>query len=48
MQLLSEQRILSEDKNNMIVRFSGIYGPGRNRLLRIAQKGGYKKMISDL
>jgi len=40
LQLLSEQRILSEDKNNMIVRFSGIYGPGRNRLLRIAQKGG--------
>jgi nucleoside-diphosphate-sugar epimerase len=40
LQLLSEQRILSENKNNLVVRFSGIYGPGRNRLLRIAQKGG--------
>jgi len=39
LQLLSEQRVLSENKNNLIVRFSGIYGPGRKRLLRMAQKG---------
>jgi len=40
LQLLSEQRVLSENKNNLVVRFSGIYGPGRKRLLRMAQKGG--------
>lgn len=40
LQLLSEQRVLAENKNNLVVRFSGIYGPGRKRLLRMVQKGG--------
>lgn len=40
LQLLSEQRVLAENKNNLIVRFAGIYGPGRKRLLRKAQNGG--------
>ena len=34
LQLLSEQRVLAENKSNLIVRFSGIYGPGRRRMLR--------------
>ncbi|KAA3598826.1 MAG: NAD-dependent epimerase/dehydratase family protein [Candidatus Scalindua sp. AMX11] len=40
LQLLSEQRVLTENKSNLIVRFSGIYGPGRKRMLGIAKKGG--------
>ncbi len=32
----AEERILAENRQNVIVRFSGIYGPGRERLLRIA------------
>ncbi len=39
-QLLSEQIVLAENKSNLIVRFAGIYGPGRKRMLRIAAKGG--------
>ncbi|GAX62573.1 nucleoside-diphosphate-sugar epimerase [Candidatus Scalindua japonica] len=39
-QLLSEQRVLAENKNNLVVRFAGIYGPGRKRMLRKASKGG--------
>ncbi len=39
-QLLSEQRVLAENKNNLVVRFAGIYGPGRKRMLKIAAKGG--------
>jgi nucleoside-diphosphate-sugar epimerase len=39
-QLLSEQRVLAENRSNLIVRFAGIYGSGRRRLLNIAAKGG--------
>ncbi len=39
LQLLSEQRVLAANKSNLIVRFSGIYGPGRKRMLGIAKKG---------
>ncbi len=39
-QLLSEQRVLAENKSNLAVRFAGIYGPGRRRMLSIASKGG--------
>ena len=40
LQLFSEQRVLAENKSNLIVRFSGIYGPGRKRMLRKAKQGG--------
>jgi len=40
LQLLSEQRVLAENKSNLVVRFAGIYGPGRKRMLRVAVKGG--------
>jgi len=40
LQLLSEQRILAENKNNLVVRFAGIYGPGRKRMLNMARQGG--------
>ncbi|MBT3880746.1 MAG: sugar nucleotide-binding protein [Candidatus Scalindua sp.] len=40
LQLLSEQSVLAENKNNLIVRFSGIYGPGRRRMLSLAGKSG--------
>ncbi len=40
LQRLSEQSVLAENKNNLIVRFSGIYGPGRRRMLSLAVKGG--------
>ena len=39
LQLLSEQSVLAENKNNLVVRFAGIYGPGRKRMLGIASKG---------
>ncbi|MCR4290697.1 MAG: NAD-dependent epimerase/dehydratase family protein [Candidatus Scalindua sp.] len=39
LQLLSEQRVLEESKSNLVVRFAGIYGPGRKRMLRMAVKG---------
>ena len=39
LQLLSEQRVLAENKSNLIVHFAGIYGPGRKRLLNIASRG---------
>lgn len=32
----AEQRIISAGENNIVVRFSGIYGPGREALLRLA------------
>jgi len=35
---LAEQRVLAVNTNNIIVRFSGIYGPGREYLLRMAQQ----------
>lgn len=34
----AEQRLLSINPANIIVRFSGIYGPGREYLLRMAQQ----------
>ena len=40
LQLLSEQRVLAENENNLVVRFAGIYGPGRKHMLRVAAKGG--------
>ncbi len=40
LQLLAEQRVLAENKGNLVVRFAGIYGPGRKRMLRMAAKGG--------
>ncbi len=40
LQLLSEQSVLAENKSNLVVRFAGIYGPGRRRMLSIAGKGG--------
>ncbi|KHE91429.1 MAG: SDR family oxidoreductase [Candidatus Scalindua rubra] len=40
LQLLAEQRVLAENKGNLVVRFAGIYGPGRKRMLRMAVKGG--------
>ena len=39
LQLLSEQSVLAENKSNLVVRFAGIYGPGRKRMLGIASKG---------
>ncbi|MFQ5588287.1 MAG: SDR family oxidoreductase [Nitrospiria bacterium] len=35
----AEQRVRSQDAGNIVVRFSGIYGPGRRRLLRLAKAG---------
>ena len=40
LQLLSEESVLAENRNNLVVRFAGIYGPGRRRMLSIAGKGG--------
>lgn len=37
--LCAEQQFLAESKNNSIVRFSGIYGPGRNHLIRNIKAG---------
>ena len=34
----AEQRVMAINANNVIVRFSGIYGPGREYLLRMARK----------
>ncbi|MBC8549828.1 MAG: sugar nucleotide-binding protein [Candidatus Brocadiales bacterium] len=39
LQLLSEERVLAENKSNLVVRFAGIYGPERKRMLSIASKG---------
>ncbi len=39
LQLLSEERVLSENKSNLVIRFAGIYGPGRKRMISIASKG---------
>ena len=38
-QLLAEQQVLAHSTQNTVVRFSGIYGPGRYRLLKNAEKG---------
>ena len=35
--LAAEKKVLVQNPNNIIVRFSGIYGAGRERLIRIAQ-----------
>lgn len=32
----AEQRLVAASRNNVVVRFSGIYGPGRESLLRMA------------
>ena len=37
--LQAEQRILAAGSNNTIVRFSGIYGPGRESLIKGVQSG---------
>jgi nucleoside-diphosphate-sugar epimerase len=37
--LEAEQIILDSDVNHVIVRFSGIYGPGRNRLIDAIKQG---------
>lgn len=34
----AEKRILDDHPDNTIVRFSGIYGPGRERLIKMAQQ----------
>jgi nucleoside-diphosphate-sugar epimerase len=34
----AEQRLMELDANNIVVRFSGIYGPGREYLLRMASQ----------
>ncbi len=34
--LSSENNVLSQNSNNTIVRFSAIYGPGRNRMIKMA------------
>ena len=34
--LSSEKNVLSQNSNNTIVRFSAIYGPGRNRMIKMA------------
>lgn len=34
----AEQTLVNRDKRNVVVRFSGIYGPGRDYLLRMAQQ----------
>lgn len=39
--LMAEQALLSSSMPSTVVRLSGIYGPGRNRLINQAQKGGY-------
>lgn len=36
--LAAERKLTAHNPNNIIVRFSGIYGPGREYLLRMAQK----------
>ena len=36
----AEQRLTSISPQNIVVRFSGIYGPGREYLIRMAQQGG--------
>ncbi len=36
---LGEEQVLVHRPDNIIVRFSGIYGPGRQRLLRLAKEG---------
>jgi nucleoside-diphosphate-sugar epimerase len=35
----AEQKLMALDARNMVVRFSGIYGPGREHLLRMAMQG---------
>ena len=37
--LQAEQRVLAAGPNNTIVRFSGIYGPGRDGLMKQVQSG---------
>ncbi len=37
--LEAEQRLLNSDFNTTVVRFSGIYGPGRHRLIQQVQQG---------
>ncbi len=37
--LSGEKKVLSHAPDNTIVRFSGIYGPARTRLLRLAKEG---------
>ena len=34
--LLAENNVLSQNSNNTVVRFSAIYGPGRNRMIKMA------------
>jgi nucleoside-diphosphate-sugar epimerase len=34
----AEQKLMDSDVNNIVVRFSGIYGPGREYLLRMAMQ----------
>lgn len=36
----AEQAMLSRDDNNTVIRFSGIYGPGRERLINLTRQGG--------
>ena len=36
--LSSENNVFSQNSNNTIVRFSAIYGPGRNRMIQMALK----------
>ncbi len=38
-QLIAERLVLNQGVNNRVVRFSGIYGPGRFRLLKMAERG---------
>ena len=38
-QLQQEFDRLQKERDNLVVRFAGIYGPGRKRILRIAAKG---------
>ena len=34
----AEEMLLADDPNHVVVRFSGIYGPGRERLLKMARQ----------
>lgn len=38
--LAAEQVVLAQNPHNTVIRFSGIYGPGRGRLLRTVAAGG--------
>jgi len=37
--LAAERLIMKQSSKNLVIRFSGIYGPGRTRLLEIAKRG---------